>query len=171
MNKPKYPGKYPQEPYEPVKPNINDFIGTSAKRGKYLYSDTEMLKEDIDEDEYWEDMDEKKPNVPNKRYFEKLSLQDILDLAPEGIKPKDIVFDLNYPRYLDYIQVGFYILKRDLDAEKAAYELACSKYEEQYEKYKVEHAEYLQNKLDFENWKNQQEILELENKLNKLKNK
>jgi len=164
-----YPGTWPQEPYRPSEPQRSTFIGTNASKKKYIYSDYDYVREDMDIEEYWEDMDAKVPKKPTKGMYDYLSLQDILDLAPPGTEPQNIILDLSYPRYMDYINVSFYVMVRDLEAEEKAYQRAMKQFQHNLDVYQEQYVEYEKHKSAYENWMKQQEVKELEEKLAKLK--
>ncbi len=163
-----YPGTYPQEPYKPQEPQRESYVGHGGKRGKCIYADSEILDEGyaerLDEEE-----EEDRPPQAAKGLRDNLTLQDILDLVPPGADPKDIVINLSYPRYVNYITVSFNHVKRNLEAEEKAYQRDLYKYQQSLADYNEKYAEYLKDKETYEKWVNEQEIKQLEEKLAKLK--
>lgn len=166
-----YTGKYPQEPYKPSEPVRSTYIGTNANYKKSIYYDIEVTGDsDFDLDEYFEDHG-KKRHIPDKRYWENLTLQDIVDLAPPGTKLQDIVFDLSFPRMLEYTEVEFKHIERDLDAEEKAYQKDMEKYQKELDAYGTNFIQYEKDLEAYQQWYHEQEVKELEGKLSELKNK
>jgi hypothetical protein len=167
---PGYTGSFPQEPYKPESPKKDDFIGHGSSKGKCIYSDSEIVNEDYAERlEELDDEDKPPKGKGGKSLRDNLTLQDILNLAPSGADPKDIVLNLSYPRYVEYITVSFNHIKRDLEAEEKAYQRALNKHQQELAKYQKEYAQFLKDSEAYKNWIKEQEIKELEEKLAKLK--
>ncbi len=168
-----YHGDYPQKPYEPQEPDRANYIGRGAIEKKPIYSDFEILREDVSEDdgEFWEGHgyeEEEIPKVPEIR-MRSLTLQDLLDKLPPGAEPKDIVFDLSYPRYVDYIWVSFNHRERNLETEEASYKRDLETYQKNLLKYQDDLAKYQKDLADFQKWEKEHQVKELEEKLAKLK--
>ena len=169
-----YPGDYPQKPYKPHEPNRKDYIGKGAIERKAIYSDFEILREDVDDDdgEFWEGLGYDEGEQPSKAKIgirDHLTLQDILDLMPPGAEPKDIVFNLSYPRYVDYIAVSFNHWERNLETEEATYNRDLKTYQKDLLKYQDDLAKYQKDLADFQQWEKEHQVKELEEKLAKLK--
>lgn len=99
--------------------------------------------------------------------FPKLSqitLQSILDMLPEGVKPSDI----NISMSLDVGDMGIYgqeitfSYKKDFEADPEGFKAAQKQYEENYQAYLIE-------KQKYDEWQRQEEVKRLEEKLAKLK--
>lgn len=105
--------------------------------------------------------DAKKGNFPK---ISKLTLQSILDMLPEGVKPSDVKISLS----LDTGDMGIYghevnfTYSKTFEADPEGFKAAQKKYEENYQAYLVE-------KQKYDDWVRQQEIQKLEEKLAKLK--
>jgi hypothetical protein len=163
-----YPGEYPQEPYKPHEPKRESYVGRGAKEGKCIYADSEILDEAYEE-RLDEEEEEDRPPKASKSLNDNLTLQDILDLAPPGTNPKDIVINLSYPRYVNYITLSFNHVKRNLEAEEKAYQRDLKQYQCDLAVYNEKYAQYQKDKEAYEKWVNEQEIKQLEEKLAKLK--
>jgi hypothetical protein len=162
----------PQKPCEPTKPLRSSYALIKAGKGKLIYRDVEVNGDsEFDLDEYFEDQDEKRPEIPEKRYWQNLSLQDIVDLAPPGTKLCDIILSISMPRYLEYTDVAFTAYSRNLEAEEAAYQKDLAKYEKAMIKYEKEKdlVKYEKEKAIYDQWLKDQEIEKLEAQLKKLK--
>jgi len=165
-----YHGNYPQEPHKPVEPVRSSYVGDGATNKGNIYYDIETNGDsEYDLDEHFADQDEERPAIPAKRYWQNLTLQDIVDLAPPGTKLTDIVFDLSFPRYMEYTEVSFKHVERNLKAEEKAYQRDYKQYQRELADYNEKYAEYLKDKEAYEKWVNEQEIKRLEEKLAKLK--
>jgi len=166
-----YPGDWPQQPHRPYEPLRSAYVGTKASKSTCIYQDFDYLNENVEEnlEEYWGDQDEEIPQKPAIDMHSNLSLQDILDLAPSGADPKDIIIDISYPRYVDYIRLGFVHMKRDLTAEEAAYQKDMKKFQRELVDYNVAQSKYEKDLAAYQNWLKEQEVKELEEKLAKLK--
>lgn len=163
--------RYPQQPWEPHKPERHEFNLIKAGKGKVIYRDLDG-NGDYDRDLQIEDMfeDGERPPLPEQRYWEKLSLQDILDLAPPGTKPCDIILGIDFPRDYSYTDLTFTAYKRDLEAEEAEYQKALSQYKKDKEEYDKALPEYEKELEEFEKWKKNKQIQKLQDELERLKN-
>lgn len=167
---PGYTGTFPNEPYKPDEPEQEDYIGHGAGKRTSIYYDIEMLGDsDRTVEEYFEDQEEEAPKKADKRYWENLTIQDIIDGAPPGTPLNEIIFDLSFPRHLEYTEVNFYHIKRDFKAEEAAYERALEKYKQELSTYQTQYPQYEKDLEAYESWLKEQEVKELEKKLAKLK--
>lgn len=163
---------YPREPYEPHKPIRSEFINKEATDSVTVYRDVEVLGDsDLNLDEYFKDNEigDQRPAIPEKRYWQHLTLQDIVDLAPPGAKLSDISLYIDFPRYLEYIDLSFVHNTRNLKAEEKAFDSAMKEYEKDMIKYRADLAIFKKELAEYSEWEKQQEIQELENKLAKLK--
>lgn len=161
----KYP---PLDPIEPTKPERSYYKNFGSKNDKVIYHDVEQVGDsDIDLEEYFNDQDEELPK-PALRYNE-ITLQDILDLAPKGVKPSDISLNISYPRYVEYLEIMFLYKERDLDLEEAVYQKDIKKYNKDYAKFQKEMAEYEVNLAAYQESQREEKIKELEDQLSKLK--
>ena len=169
----RYPGNYPQQPYKPHEPQRKNYIGEGAKKGKCIYSDFELLNDSIDDlSEFWENhgYDEgEEPKHEDIGLRDNLTLQDLLDKMPPGAEPKDIVFDLSYPRYVDYIWISFNHIKRNLETEEASYKRDMENYQKELAVYQVELAKYQKDLADYQAWEKEQQVKELEKQIADLK--
>lgn len=164
---------YPQKPLEPVKPERQDFNLLNHKKEKIIYRDCDV-NGDVDDsylDEMFDDQDEERPPIPEQRYWEKLSLQDIINLAPPGTDPRNIILHLEFPRDYYYTDLYFTVHERDFEAEEAAYQEGLKKYYKDKEKYDKELPEYEKQLAKFHEWEKQEEIDKLEKRLSELKKK
>lgn len=129
------------------------------------YCDEELAYED---GEYLDcDCEDAKDEQDNRGHFPKLSqitLQSILDLLPEGVKPSDVKISIS----LDTGDMGIYghevtfSYKKTFEADPESFKAAQKQYEENYQAYLLE-------KQKYDEWKRLQEVKELEEKLAKLK--
>lgn len=99
--------------------------------------------------------------------FPKLSqitLQSILDMLPEGVKPSDVKISIGLDvgaMGVDGHEITFYY-KKTFEADPEGFKAAQKQYEENYKLYLVEREKY-------DEWKKQQEIKKLEETLANLK--
>jgi len=102
-----------------------------------------------------------------KSDFPKLSqvtLQTILDMLPEGVNPSDVKVSIS----LDTGGMGIYgqevtfSYKKTFEADPEGFKAAQDQYEKNYQAYLVE-------KQKYDEWKRQEEVKQLEEKLAKLK--
>lgn len=102
-----------------------------------------------------------------KTGFPKLSqvtLQSIIDMLPEGVKPSDVKISIS----LDTGDMGIYgqevtfSYKKTFEADPEGFKAAQERYEKNYQAYLVE-------KQKYDQWVNEQEIKRLEEKLAKMK--
>lgn len=162
----------PCAPYIPIKPQRSDFVRLDDDKATVVYHDIEMNGDtDLTIEEYLEDMDMEIQPTPEKRYWENLSLQDIVDLAPPGTRLCDIILHIDMPRHLEYTEVSFIEYPRDLDKEEERYQAALIKYEELVKEYEEKMIEFNKKQEAYNNYLKEKEIAELENKLNRLKKK
>lgn len=93
-----------------------------------------------------------------------VTLQTILDLLPEGVKPSDVKISLG----LDTGDMGIYgyevsfTYRKTFEADPEGFKAAQERYEKNYQAYLVE-------KQKYDEWKRQEEVKQLEEKLAKLK--
>ncbi len=159
----------PRQPYGPPrKPERPHYKGVDAKNGKVLFLQRDVLAEDWDEESYYSDHDEEKPPSPPISFCY-LTLQDIVNLAPPGAKLSDISFRTYMPRMQEYEDIYIDYAERDLEAEEATYQRALEEYENGCAEYRLEHKKYEEELADYESWKKDQDIKELEEKLRNLK--
>ena len=108
-----------------------------------------------------EDAQDEKSGFPK---LSQVTLQSILDMLPEGVKPADVNMSIN----LDTGDMGVYgqevtfSYKKAIKDDPEGFELAKKKYEENYKAYLVE-------KQKYDTWAKEQQVKELEDKLTKLK--
>ena len=166
--------EYPQQIYEPSEPKRHEFRLIKAGKPKIIYRDLDgngdfdpdFLEERL-EDEFEDDI---RPPLPEQRYWQKLSLQDIMDLAPPGTRPCDIILGIDFPRDYYYTDLTFTVYKRDLDAEEKAYQKALKKYEKDKQEYNAALPEYERKLKAFNDWQKEQRIKKLEKQIDKIKN-
>jgi hypothetical protein len=100
----------------------------------------------------------------NHPKLSQITLQTILDKLPEGVKPSDVKISL----HLDTGDMGIYghevtfSYKKTFEADPEGFAAAQKQYEENYQAYLVEREKY-------DEWKRQEQVKELEEKLAKLK--
>lgn len=160
----------PMEPDEPIKPERShyDLVGVAFAEREVIYHDVEVLGDsDIDLEECFADQDKQLPH-PTKG-IQNLSLQDVVDLAPPGAKLSDIVFNIEYPRYLEYMEFTFSHVKRDLQEEERVFQVAMEKYQEEYTQYQKDIETYQKELVEHEGWEKNQKIKKLEAQLAQLK--
>lgn len=108
-----------------------------------------------------EDAQDSKSKFPK---LSKVTLQTILDLLPEGVKPSDVKVSME----LDTGDMGIYgqrvsfTYKKTFEADPEGFKAAQEQYEKNYQAYLVEKEKY-------DAWVKEQEIKKLENRLAKLK--
>ena len=131
--------------------NECDYCGREECRGReceeYEEDDPELLK-------IWE----------NRKKNSEITLQDIINCLPEGVTPDQVKLSLNIDVgafSVDGAEVNFYYAKEFPD-DPEGFKKAEEEYDKNYQAYLVERAKYDQ-------WKKEQEIKELEEKLDKLK--
>lgn len=164
--------EYPQPIWEPCKPERHEFHLHKAGEGKIIYRDLDG-NGDIDSDWLEERLEDEfdeggRPPLPEQRYWEKLSLQDILDLAPPGTRPCDIVLGIDFPRDYYYTDLTFTVYNRDLEAEEDAYQKALEKYKKDKEEYDKALPEYEKKLKALNDWQKEQKIKELQTKIKEL---
>lgn len=141
---------------------------------KYEVDDSRKYCEYCDEElgygnDGWEDCDceDAKDERDHRGNFPKLSqitLQSILDMLPEGVKPSDVRISIN----LDLGDMGIYgqevnfTYRKTFEADPEGFKAAQERYEKNYQAYLVE-------KQKYDEWKRQEEVKQLEEKLAKLK--
>lgn len=100
----------------------------------------------------------------NNPKITQVTLQTILDRLPEGVKPSDVKISLS----LDTGDMGIYgyevsfTYKKTFEADPEGFKAAQERYEKNYQAYLVE-------KQKYDEWKRQQEIKALEDKIAALK--
>lgn len=164
----KYP---PNKPYPPYQIKRECYIGTKAGKRTDVFYEIELLRDsDFDLEEYFEEQGEDMPER-SKMGSGQITLQDILDMAPKNAKPSDIQLSISFPRMCEYYELVFYHTERDLKAEEKEYQKDLKQYEKDLEEYNQELNIYNQKLEEYNDYKKQEEIIDLETKLNKLKNK
>jgi hypothetical protein len=159
----------PLDPIEPDKPERSHYDLHNALERKRIYHDVVVLGDsEIDLEEYFADEERELPN-PAKHIYQNLSLQDIVDLAPPGAKLSDIIFHMDYPRMIEYMEFTFDYIKRDEQEEERAFQVAMKEYEQDYAQYQKEFAKYEVALADYEQWEKGVQIKALEEQLNQLK--
>jgi hypothetical protein len=161
---------YPQDkPYKPVRRDPIDFRLTNASGENVIYRDIEVNGDsDFDLDEYLEDQEEPR-TIPEIRYWENLSLQDIVDLAPPGTKLSDIIFHTEMDRHETYTEVKFTVYNRDIEEENTAYRKSVEKYNKELDEYNIDIARYEKELEEYNFSMKQQQIEKLEAEIKKLK--
>lgn len=172
----KRPERYPPQnrSYEPNKPERATYDANyGAKKPKSIYYDIEVLgdNDSFDLDEHFEDEGCKRPPIPAKRYWQNISLQDIVDLAPLGAKLSDIVLGIHHPRHMDYVEISFNHVVRDQEAEEEQFQKDMRKYERELAKYQTDLVKYQADLADYEVWQAEQELKEAEDQVSKLRAK
>ena len=128
------------------------------KDGEYLDCDCEDALDDRDG----------KPSFPK---LSQITLQTIIDMLPEGVKPSDVTISMG----LDTGDMGIYgqeltfSYKKTFAADPEGFKAAQKQYEENYQAYLVERKKYDEWLATQEIAKKQKEIRELSEKLRKLK--
>lgn len=159
----------PMEPDEPRKPQRSHYDLEGTSKRKRIYHDVVVLGDsEIDIEEYFADLDRELPR-PAKRVFQNLSLQDIVDLAPPGAKLSDIIFHMEYPRYIEYIEFSFDHIKRNHAAEEKAFQEAMKEYDREYAQYQQDLATYKKELSEHREWERTRKIKKLETQLAQLK--
>jgi hypothetical protein len=111
-----------------------------------------------------EDALDEKDTRGNHPKLSQVTLQSILDMLPEGVKPSDVKVSLS----LDTGDMGIYgqevtfSYSKTFEADPEGFKAAQERYEKNYQAYLVE-------KQKYDEWVHQQEIQALEEKLAKLK--
>ena len=111
-----------------------------------------------------EDSLDEKDTRGNFPKLSQVTLQSILDRLPEGVKPSDVKISIS----LDAGDMGIYgqevtfSYKKTFAADPEGFKAAQERYEKNYQAYLVERQKY-------DEWKRQEEINQLEEKLSKLK--
>jgi len=171
MNK-RYP---PNKPYKPTEPKRTSsrLVSSNETKSEIIYRDVSILgdRDDINLEEWFNDQDEVLPPEPDIRWWNKLSLQDIVDMAPPNTQLCDIILEINMPRHLEYIDVSFSKHQRDLDYEEADYQNSLKKYEKEMIEYEKEMIEYKEKLDDYDKWAKEQQIKNLEQQIKNLKKK
>jgi len=121
------------------------------KDGEYLDCDCVDAKDD-------------REGTPSFPKLSQITLQSILDMLPEGVKPSDVKISIS----LDTGDMGIYgqeltfSYKKTFEADPEGFKAAQKQYEENYQAYLVE-------KQKYDEWKRQEEIKALEEKIAALK--
>jgi hypothetical protein len=103
------------------------------------------------------------PNYP-KVALEKINLQFILNLIPEGVKYEDIKMDMGHSQNSHYIEgyyINFYYNKKLSDR--------LEEYDKAMEAYNKAKEEYEKEKIKYDEWCKQEKIKKLEKELQNLK--
>ncbi len=163
----------PYPPYKPEKPNRNDYLGFGSILEKSIYYDV-MPMEEADEllDRYFEESEEIadfSPSEPKIRMWEKLTLQDLLDLAPEGAKPSEIIIGCSDHSSHYGIELFATYIQRHLEKEESAYQNALKSYEFQMIKYYEDYKIYEDKLNQYEIWEKEQKRIKLQKELDNLK--
>lgn len=122
------------------------------------YSDGELQDCDC------EDAKDEREGRGNHPRLSQITLQSILDKLPKGIKPSDVKISLS----LDTGDMGIYgqevtfSYSKTFEGDPEGFKAAQERYEANYQAYLVEKEKY-------DEWKRQEEIRQLEEKLSKLK--
>ncbi len=146
---------------------------------KYRYDDDKQYCEFCDEElgykgngEYedcnCEDAQDNKSEFPK---LSEITLQTILDMLPEGVKPSDVKISTSLDvgsMSIDGHEVTF-SYKKKFEADPEGFKAAMKQYEENYQAYLVEKQKYDEWKASQEVAQKQKEIRELKEKLKKLK--
>lgn len=159
--------KEPEKPWPPREWEYeHDHTEVSLFYKEYL------TNEDMDEEEYledWKDQNdwEEGQPLPVLEYAsynnEVCTLADLIAKVPEGVPHNKVVVEMNRDRMYTYIGVGLTFKKpTNKRALKKSYEKAC-------EEYKLKEEQYQKDLAEYQQWKKQNEILELEERLAKLK--
>lgn len=111
-----------------------------------------------------EDAQDEREHRGNHPRIAEITLQTILDRLPEGVKPSDVKISLS----LDLGDMGIYghevsfTYKKTFEADPEGFKAAQERYEKNYQA-------YLAEKQKYDEWKRQEEVKQLEEKLAKLK--
>lgn len=165
------PERYPPSKpyYEPHLPKRKEYRLVGSKGEEPIYRDVSVLGDrEIDLKEWFEDYDETLPPEPDIRWWEKLSLQDIVDMVPPDTKLSDVIFHIDMPRHLEYIDITFSKHERDLNAEEIAYQKALERYEKDMLQYNKDLAKYKKDLDEYEEWRRKKELSELKAKIKSL---
>jgi len=122
----------------------------------------EAAKEEEAEEEenrYYKEDQPKLKKIP----IDKMNLQMLLDMLPEGVEPKDVKFDI----HIDESDMGYNGHGMSFYYEKTFPE-DMERYKKDLAAYRKDLAEYTEKRKKFEAWKKQQEIEKLKDKLKKL---
>jgi hypothetical protein len=135
--------------------------------GKYCeYCNEELGYDEDDElkDCDCEDAQESKGGKTNFPKLSRITLQSILDMLPEGVKPSDvkISISLDIGDMSIYGQELTFSYKKTFEADPEGFKTAQERYEKNYQAYLVE-------KKKYDEWKHQEEIKKLEEELARLK--
>ena len=109
------------------------------------------------------------PILPEKRYWDHLTLQDIVDLAPPEAKLSDIYLKIRHPRMLEYVEVTFKYIQRNTEKEFKNFEKDLKKYKKEFPIYEEASAKYNKEVEEYHDWVKRQEIEKLEARLKELK--
>lgn len=125
----------------------------------------EELGYDSDTDEYEDcDCEDAQDEISDHPKLSQITLQSILDMLPEGVKPSDVKISIS----LDTGDMGVYghelsfTYKKTFEDDPEGFKAAQEQYEKNYQAYLVE-------KQKYDEWKKQQEIKALEEKIAALK--
>jgi hypothetical protein len=154
----------PQPPREPTKPERVDFNFRGAGTKTTFYSDMKVLHEDLDLGEYFDGELPTEPAIP----YDKLTLQDVVDMAPSGAELSDIKLGIYYPRMMEYMDINFIHHPRNIEVEESVFQQAMTKYEADYTKYQEDMKAYEVRLVEYDEWNKQLEIQKLKDQLSKL---
>ena len=159
--------KEPQKPWPPHKWQYEKEWEEKAILNREFVTD-----EDYDTEEYlenWKDMNgweegDPLPEFEGCSYDNHIcTLADILAKVPADVPPEFINIEMSRDRMYTYINVSV-IAKRPTDKKALQ-----NSYEKAYQEYLSKEKQYQQDLIAYNEWKRQEEIKELEEKLAKLK--
>lgn len=104
------------------------------------------------------------PENPQYPHINDMTLQSLIDMIPEGMSPSDIKFKINIDASdmaYEGHSVSFYYKKPLPDRSE--------EYQKAYDEYTLKLNEYTKKLNEYNEWKKQQDILDLEKKLAELK--
>ena len=163
----------PRKPYKPTEPTRLMSRLYKSKPAGVIYRDISVLGDDdygLERiEEYFENQEEVMPSEPDIRYWQRLSLQDILDLAPAGTRLCDIILSIDVSESMPYIDVTFSKYERDLEAEEASYQDSLKKYQKDMIEYDKAMVEYEKELAVYNEWLNEQQVKQLEKQIRELK--
>lgn len=168
-----FPNNYMQ-PWERDYSKRTEDVVLYSHYEKYRGDDDRQFCEYCDEelaygDDGWQDCDcqdakDARSHRGDHPKLKKITLQSILDMLPEGVKPSDVNISIS----LDTGDMGIYghevtfSYKKTFEADPEGFKAAQKQYEENYQAYLLERQKY-------DEWKRLKEVKELEEKLAKLK--
>lgn len=114
-------------------PKRSSFDFYKCKFIKTIYRDIESNDPQYSLRDHFKNLGEVRPSYPEKRYWQNLSLQDIVDLVPPETKLCNIGINISDPGISEYTEVSFLLYERDFDAEEEAYQKALKAYNDRSE--------------------------------------